>query len=279
MYKNEEEIGEGIEWALKEGICKREDLFITTKLSGAHYNYIRWALGDSMKKLKLSYIDLYLIHVPFELKWDPAVNSPADIKLEHCIGYNSEKISKVWSELEQLVTEGLIRSIGVSNFSIRKLEALLKTAKIVPVVNQCEVQAYFQQNKLRAYCKSKSIVLEAYNSLGNPGLYKDKMQDIEPLLNNGIVKQLCEKHEATPAQICIAFGLASGDILIPKSTNESRLRENFTAFNVKLDEEDIVKLKSLDRELRFYMMKLFTDPAGISTEEFWDVEFDSAFQV
>ena len=279
VYHNEEEVGDGIEWALKEGICKREDLFITTKLSGTHYNDIRWALTDSIKKLKLDYLDLYLIHLPFEMKLDPAVKSLADLKLEHCIGYNPDKIAKVWSELEQLVAEGLIRSIGVSNFTIKKLESLLKTAKLVPVVNQCEVQAYFQQNKLRAYCKSKSIILEAFNSLGNPGLFKDKMQDIQPLLSNDVVKQLCEKHNATPAQVCIAFGLASGDILIPKSTNESRLRENLAALNVKLDGEDMEKLKALDKDLRFYKMKAFIDPAGITSEEFWDVDFDSAYQL
>ena len=232
-----------------------------------------------MKKLKVSYLDLYLIHLPFEMKPDPAVKSLDDLKFEHCIGYSSDKMSKVWSEMEQLVTEGLIRSIGVSNFTIKKLEALLKNAKLVPVVNQCEVQAYFQQNKLRAYCKSKSIALEAYNSLGNPALFKDQKQDVQPLLNNDVVKQLCEKHKATPAQICIAFGLASGDILIPKSVNESRLRENLTAINVKLDEGDKENLRALDKGLRFYTMDKFTKPAGISTEEFWDADFDSAYQV
>ncbi|KAI6647353.1 Alcohol dehydrogenase -like [Oopsacas minuta] len=278
VYMNEEEVGSGIDWAINEGICKREDLFITTKLSGSHYNEIKWALNDSLKKLRLDYVDLYLIHLPFEMKNDPTIKSLADLKKEHCIGYNAEKMSKVWSELEQLVSEGLIRSIGVSNFTIKKLEAILKTAKLIPVVNQVEIQAYFQQNKLRSYCKSKGILIQAFNTLGNPGLFKGKL-DVEPLLDNAEVKQVCEKHRATPAQVCIAFGLAIGDILIPKSVTESRLRENFKSINLKLDEDDVKRLKSLDKNLRLYTMKAFCDPAGIPYEEFFDVEFDSSYQI
>lgn len=280
VYRNEEEVGTGIEWAVKEGFCKREDLFITTKLSGYHYNDVKWALNDSLKKLKLDYIDLYLVHLPIEMKFDPAISSVADLKQEHIIGYNAEKMGKVWSDMEQLVTEGLIRSIGVSNFTIKKLESLLKTAKLKPVLNQVEIQAYFQQDKLRTYCTNRDILIQGYNSLGNPSIFKGKLEaDVEPLLNNAEIKLVCEKHKATPAQVCIAFGLALGDIMIPKSTNESRLRENFNSLKIQLDQDDVKKIKSLERNLRLHLMKSFTVPGGIPTEEFWDVEFDSAFQV
>ena len=279
VYKNEEEIGVGIEWALKEGICKREDLYITTKLSGNHFRGVRGAIEDSLKKLKLGYVDLYLIHVPVEMKMGPEVKSASDIKPEHIVGYSEARIAEVWVEMEKLVESGLTRSIGVSNFTIKKLESLLKAGKLVPAVNQCEAQAYFQQEKLRQYCRSKGIVFEAYNSLGNPGLFKDGLgAEVKPLLENGEVKRLSEKHTATPAQICIAFALALGDIAIPKTTTESRLRENLASLNVKLDEEDVKALRSLEKGLRLHPMKIFTKPTQ-TFEEFWDVEFDSAYKL
>lgn len=175
---------------------KRETLFVSSKLwSSFHAKHdVLRACKESISNLKVNYLDLYLLHWPITIKsGHNDLFCSDDVKL----GYNPDRIAECWRAMEDLVDKGLVKSIGVANFSITKIERLLQTAKIIPAVNQVECHAYLQQEKLVQYCKSKGIVVAAYRSLGipNPGM------DMPVLLDDLIVCQIAMKHSITPAQV------------------------------------------------------------------------------
>ena len=175
---------------------KRETLFVSLKLWSsfhAQHDVLR-ACKESISNLKVNYLDLYLLHWPITIKsGHNDLFCSDDVKL----GYNPDRIAECWRAMEDLVDRGLVKSIGVANFSITKIERLLQTAKIIPAVNQVECHAYLQQEKLIQYCKSKGIMVAAYRSLGipNPGM------DMPVLLDDLIVCQIAMKHSITPAQV------------------------------------------------------------------------------
>ena len=239
-----------------------------------HFSDVRGGFQQSLERLGLDYIDLYLMHYPFQFRADPHVRSNKDLTPAHMIGYDAEVISRTWSQLEELFDAGKTRSIGVSKFSIKKLDSLLRRARVVPAVNQCEVQLYLQQPKLRAYCRSKGIVFQGYNSLGTPSPVKDNIADLTRVMEAEEVREIGKKHGATPAQICLAFGMCLGDIVIPKTTSEERLRENLSAVNVQLDESDIETLRGMDKVIRYQDLSWFF-PAEATLDDIWDTDYDA----
>eukprot|EP00731_Ephydatia_muelleri_P031598 Em0023g105a len=257
IYGNETEVGKALQKCIAEGVVKREEVFVTSKLWNSDH-----ASGDvapacqlSLKNLALDYLDLYLVHWPQEIKKGGRV-TPDDV-----IGYDKERTSTCWKAMEGLVEKGLVKAIGISNFTITKTENLLKTAKIVPAVNQVECHPYFQQPKLKAYCDSK-------------GRSSKRKTDVD-ILADLVIREIAARHGATPAQVCIAFQLHRGLVVIPKSVNPDRIRENLKATEVKLDTEDLQKLKALDRNLRFLSSVMLK--RGQSEEELWDVLQDEHF--
>ncbi|XP_019856480.1 PREDICTED: alcohol dehydrogenase [NADP(+)]-like isoform X9 [Amphimedon queenslandica] len=278
LYRNEDEIGATLETLFKEGVVKREDLFITSKLSGTHHNAedVEECCRDTLKNLKLDYLDLYLVHSPAALKKDALLSFP-NLTEEQKFGYNSEHLAKTWEVMESLVSKGLVKAIGISNFTITKTEKLLETAKIVPAVNQVECHPYFQQKKLKKYCDSKGIVLEAYAPLGSPGRPRASPDD-PVVMEDPTIKQIAEKHGATAGQICISFLLHSGLMVIPKSTSEKRIKENLGACSITLSPEEIQALEGIDKNLRLFL-GLFFLPKGTTVEQAWDVAADEAYSI
>ena len=177
---------------------KREDLFITSKLWCSFHSkdLVLRGCRETLSNLQLDCLDLYLIHWPITFKEGANdLNAPDDAKL----GYSAERMAEVWEAMEELVDKGFVKAIGISNFSITKTERLLKTAKMVPAVNQIEWHPYLQQPKLVEYCKSKGIVVEAYSPLGRPG--NPNVVDMPAVINDPVVARIAAKHSATPAQV------------------------------------------------------------------------------
>jgi diketogulonate reductase-like aldo/keto reductase len=178
--------------------------------------------------------------------------------------------------MEEAVSKGLTRAIGVSNFTITKTEALLKTAKIVPAVNQVECHPYFQQKKLREYCDSKGILIEAYAPLGSPA--RRGVEATDPVvMDDPTIKEIASIKGATPAQICISFLLHRGFVVIPKSVTPHRIQENFEATKVSLTEEEVEALVAVDKNLRLFKNFTFFLPKGTTIDEVFDVEADEKF--
>lgn len=217
-YGNEASIGR----AIKDSGIAREELFITTKLwNDAHgYEETKTAFADSLEKLQLDYVDLYLIHWP----------NPIGLRDRW-----KEANAASWRAMEELVEEGLIKTIGVSNFLVHHLEALLETAKIVPAVNQLRLAPGVYQKEIVDYCRDKGIVLEAWSPLGRGELF-----------SHPTMLALAEKYGKTVAQIALAWSWAQGFLPLPKSVTESRIIENMEFQDLTLAQEDIDAITAIE---------------------------------
>lgn len=216
-YGNEEGVGEGIR---QSGIA-REELFITTKLWNNNHSYdlTMRTFEESLRKLGLSYVDLFLIHWPnpamYRNRWEKA---------------NAES----WKAMEELYKAGKIRAIGISNFRRHHIEALLKTAEIKPMVNQIRLCPGETQDELVEYCRSQGMILEAYSPLGNGRIF-----DVTEM------KDLADKYGKSIAQICIRWGLQQGYLPLPKSVTPARIADNLKVFDFALSEEDVQLIANL----------------------------------
>ena len=247
IYGNEEIIGEAIQAAIKTGKVKREDLFITTKLWNADKapGNVLSEMKTSLDKLKLDYVDLYLIH------W---IMGNADPDKGTAI-YTPMHVT--WPEMENLVHLGLTKSIGVSNFNVQILLDLLSYCKIKPAVNQVELHPYLPQADLVNFCMSKEIMIEAYAPMGAPGNTLNKISD-RVLMEEEKIKELSMKYGKTWAQIVLNWGLNRGYVVLAKTVNLSRLKENWDSQGFKMDKEDYEAIDKLDVvDIRFYDPKLW----------------------
>ncbi len=218
VYENEEGVGQAIQEALKETTIRREDLFITSKVWNADLGYESTiaAYETSLKKLGLEYLDLYLIHWPVEGKYKEA-----------------------WRALETLYKEGKVKAIGVSNFQVHHLEALLKDAEIKPMINQVECHPRLTQKEVQAFCQQHDIQLEAWSPL---------MQG--QLLDNPVLQAIADHHGKSIAQVILRWDLQNGIVTIPKSTKEHRIVENATIFDFVLSAEEMQQINDLNENHR-----------------------------
>ena len=261
IYGNEVEIGEALSEIFKRGEIKREDLFITSKLwndSHAKSEVIP-ALKDSLKRLQLDYLDLYLIHWAVAFKHGVLFpGSPSEY-----ITLDKLPIIETWQQMEVAKIEGLAKHIGVSNFSKIKLQDLVSKATIKPEVNQVEMHPLLQQNELFNYCKSENIIVTGYSPLGSGDRSLEMKAENEPnLMDLGIIKEIAEKHKVSPAQILLAWHCNRGTSVIPKSTSKNHIVSNFEAASINLDADDMKNIASLDKNFRFINGKFFEMPGS-----------------
>lgn len=223
-YGNEESVGRAINDFLKESGVKREELFITTKLWNRHHSYelAKGGIEESLRKLGLDYIDLYLVHWP----------NPAAFR-DHWQKANADS----WRAMEEAVEEGKIRALGISNFRRHHIEELFKTAKIRPVVNQIKLCPGICQDELVEYCQKNGMLIEAYSPMGTGGVLKD-----------AFMQSLAEKYGHSVAQICIRYSLQRGYLPLPKSVTPSRIKDNMNSFCFTIDDEDIERIANLSLE-------------------------------
>lgn len=218
IYGNEKAVGEGIREGIKEAGISREDLFITSKVwnSDQGYETTLAAYEESLKKLELDYLDLYLVHWPVEGKYNDT-----------------------WRALETLYKEERVRAIGVSNFQVHHLQDVLAGAEIKPMINQVEYHPRLTQKELQAFCKEQGIQMEAWSPL---------MQG--QLLDNETLQEIAHKHGKTTAQIILRWDLQNEVVTIPKSTKEQRIIANADIFNFELTKEDMEKIDALNENHR-----------------------------
>lgn len=216
-YQNEEGVGK----AIRESGIPRENLFVTTKLWNANHEYevALKACDESLRKLGMDYVDLYLIHWPIP---------------------SQGKYKEAWRALIKLQEEGKVRAIGVSNFHIHHLKDIIEDSGVVPAVNQVECHPWLSQKELLAFCRENNIQMQAYSPL-----MSGHLDEVEEL------KAIAQKYGKSPAQVAIRWQLQNEVVTIPKSVRKHRIIENADVFDFSLTDEDMKVIDGLNRNHRF----------------------------
>ncbi|MDK9705446.1 MAG: aldo/keto reductase [Desulforhopalus sp.] len=269
IYMNEQEVGEALHGVLVSGQVKREELWITSKLwNNAHAKkHVRPALEKTLKDLRLEYLDLFLIHWP--VHFQPNVLFPR--KPEEFLAPEAIPLSETWQAMEALVDKGLCRFIGVCNFHLGRLQALKEQARIQPLMNQIELHPYLQQVAMLEYCRANNTLLTGYSPLGSGDRPAAMKQADEPsLLSHPLIMEIAGRHGFTPGQVLLAWALARGTVVIPKSVNPGRLQENLAAADLVLNATDIETINTLEAGYRYVAGSFFTTPGSPYTlTELW----------
>lgn len=270
IYMNEAEIGNAFRDAFAAGDVRREELWVTSKLwNNAHAEHrVMPALQKTLSDLQLDHLDMYLVHWPIAFKED--VLGPKGA--EDMVSLAELPLIGTWRGMEAAHAAGLTRHIGVSNFSERKLRALLTEAKVRPENNQIELHPLLAQNGLLAYCKSENIHLTAYSPLGSFDRSTALKGADEPnLFDHPIIKEVAARRGVTAAQVLIRWAMQRGTAVIPKSVNPERLRQNFEAQHITLSEDDMQMLAHVDRHYRFIDGSFWEFPGSTYTvANLWD---------
>lgn len=258
-YGNEKEVGEGINRAIKEGLVKREELFITSKLWNNFHDpkNVETALNKTLSDLNLDYVDLFLIHFPIAFKFVPIEEKyPPGFYCGDGDNFHYEDVPLLdtWKALEKLVEAGKIKSIGISNFTGALIYDLIRGAAIKPAVLQIEHHPYLQQPKLIEYVQKAGIAITGYSSFGPQSfleLESKRALNTPTLFEHETIKSIADKHGKSPAQVLLRWATQRNIAVIPKSNNPERLAQNLSVVDFDLTKDDLDNIAKLDIGLRF----------------------------
>jgi alcohol dehydrogenase (NADP+) len=270
IYGNEKEVGDALQKAFSDGLVKREELWITSKLWNSNHRkeQVKPGIQKTLSDLQLDYLDLYLMHWPVALKEGTGFPDGPD----KFLSLDEVPISETWSGLEAIAQAGLARHIGVSNFTTKKIGELLKTASHKPEMNQVELHPFLQQRHLLEYCASQGMLVTAYSPLGSADRPARARKENEPkLMEHETIVSIAKKHDCTPAQVLISWAVHRSTAVIPKSVNPGRIKQNFDAAQVTLDSDDMQQIASIDKGYRFVDGGLWAmEGSPYSMASLWD---------
>ena len=259
-YGNEAEVGEGIKRAIDDGLCTREELWVTSKLWNTFHRaeHVAAACRKSLDDLGLDYFDLYLVHFPIALKYvdfadryppewlfDPSAEAPT-------MQRDLVPLSETWSAMERLVDDGLARHIGVCNYNTGLLHDLMSYARIKPAMLQIESHPYLTQEALIRTAQEYGMAVTAFSPLGASSyLELDMASQEETVLTERVVAEIAERHDVSAAQVVLRWGLQRGTSVIPKTTKLERLSENLALAGFELSQDEMAAISGLNKNRRF----------------------------
>jgi D-xylose reductase len=269
-YGNEAEVGEGLQRACSGPTCRREDLWITSKLWNTYHRpeHVEPACQRSLRDLRLDYLDLYLIHFPIAQRYvsiedryppgwffEPEVPEPKMV-------LDKVPLSETWGAMEDLQQAGLVRHIGVCNFGSALLRDLLNYAQKPPAVLQVESHPLLTQEKLLRFCQEESIAYTAFSPFGALSYHELGMAaQADTLLEQADIRTIAATHDKTPAQVLLRWGVQRGTAVIPKTSRRERLVENMAIFDFALSPEQMATINGLNQNRRYNDPGVFCEQA------------------
>jgi alcohol dehydrogenase (NADP+) len=270
FYGNEAEIGQAIFDAINNKEIKREELWITSKLWNNRHRkeHIKAAFEITLRDLGMDYLDLYLIHWPVALQYD--INYAQ--KGSDLISLSEIPLSETWQELINLKENELTKHIGVSNFSIKKINQITDETGVMPEVLQVELHPFLQQQKLLNFANEKGVFLTGYCPLGSADRPAIRILEGEPkLFQNAIIQAIANEKGCSIAQTILAWAVNRGTSIIPKSVNPVRLKENLEAADIELSMDEMQKMNSLDLHYRYIKGDFWClEGSDYTLENLWD---------
>ena len=259
-YGNEAEVGEGIKRAIDDGLCTREELWVTSKLWNTFHReeHVAAACRKSLDDVGLDYFELYLVHFPIALKYvdfadryppewlfDPSAEAPT-------MQRDLVPLSETWSAMERLVDDGLARHIGVCNYNTGLLHDLMSYARIKPAMLQIESHPYLTQEALIRTAQEYGMAVTAFSPLGASSYLELEMaSQEETVLTERVVAEIAERHDVSAAQVVLRWGLQRGTSVIPKTTKPERLSENLALAGFELSQDEMAAISGLNKNRRF----------------------------
>ena len=274
VYGNEAEVGEVFEEVFASGLVSRDELWVTTKLWNDMHGDgdVLLSLAQSLKDLRLDYVDLFLVHWPFPNHHDPGV----DVNARHPASkpYIHDNYMRVWRQMERVVAAGLARHIGTSNMTTKKLDLLMRDCVIKPTFNEMELHPHFQQPRLFDYCRKYGITPIGYSPLGSPNRPpRDTTPEDTVDLDDPVIREIAAAHEVHPALVCLKWAVQRGQIPIPMSTKRKNILSNLRAVTEDpLNKAEMEKIAGIDKGCRLIKGHVFLWPGSKSWEELWDGE-------
>ena len=270
FYGNESEIGMAISDAIKNGDVTREELWITSKLWNNRHRKedIQAACEITLKDLTLDYLDLYLIHWPVVLQNQASyAQQSSDL-----ISLSEIPLTQTWQGLIDLKEKGLTQHIGVSNFSIKKINQIIEESGVIPEVLQIELHPFLQQPKILNFTQEKGIFLTGYCPLGSADRPAVRILADEPkLFQQQIILDIAEAKSISPAQVILAWAVNRGTSVIPKSVNPERLKQNLEAADIELSTQEMTEMNSLDLHYRYIKGDFWClEGSDYTLENLWD---------
>ncbi|KAK9812757.1 hypothetical protein WJX72_003137 [[Myrmecia] bisecta] len=258
-YNNEAQIGEALSPAINAGLVVRRDIFVTSKLWNTDHATarVRQACLKSLKELQLDFLDLYLMHWPVSGNRGPTVEPG---------------IRETWEAMQSLVDEGFVRSIGVSNFSIKKMQDILAYTRLPLSVCQVEIHPYHRNDQLIAWCRSQGVHVTAYSPLGSPDSATMFKREAPVLLQDPVLARIAASLGKSPAQVLIRWALQHGTSVLPKSTSPARIQANLEVFDWHMPADDFAELSALQPQMRMVDGSFWLHPAGPykTLQDFWN---------
>lgn len=273
VYGNEAQIGGVLEEILLSGLVRREELWITSKLWNDMHSRgdVLLSCAQTLRDLKLDYLDLYLVHWPFPNHHPPGC--PVDARSPDAVSYLHERYMETWGQMERLVEAGLVRHIGTSNMTVPKLRLLLRDAYIRPACNEMELHPHFQQPELFNFVVENGICPVAYAPLGSPHRPE---RDTDPGdtvdMEDPVIAAIAARHDCHPADVCLKWAVRRGQVPIPFSTSRAHIAGNLRAAAFDpLTAAEMQQIGKIDKNCRLIKGQVFLWKENQHWENLWDV--------